>query len=199
MIPLRHEQRSWSAPPNSTARASPLPSPRSCAPRSRPRPSPARTPSSPATARSPAGWAAVAPSTRSSSQALKALRDGEPRLVRLCPPEKLGTAPQEGVIEVALTCASGGTLEVYIEPHLPRPHLVAVGHLPVARGPGPAGQRAWLRGQCDRAGRDAESASPGSRRSPIAWTSPNSRSPPRPTSSWRATATTTRRGWKGRS
>jgi xanthine dehydrogenase accessory factor len=66
------------------------------------------------------------------SQALKALRDGEPRLVRLCPPEKLGTAPQEGVIEVALTCASGGTLEIYIEPHLPRPHLVAVGHLPVA-------------------------------------------------------------------
>ena len=66
------------------------------------------------------------------SQALKALRDGEPRLVRLCPPEKLGAAPQEGVIEVALTCASGGTLEVYIEPHLPRPHLVAVGHLPVA-------------------------------------------------------------------
>jgi xanthine dehydrogenase accessory factor len=66
------------------------------------------------------------------SQALKALRDGEPRLVRLCPPERLGGARQEGVIEVALTCVSGGTLEVYIEPHLPRPHLVVVGHLPVA-------------------------------------------------------------------
>ena len=66
------------------------------------------------------------------SQARAALRDGNPRLVRLCPPEKLGSAPQEGVIEVVLTCASGGTLEVYIEPHLPRPHLVAIGHLPVA-------------------------------------------------------------------
>jgi len=66
------------------------------------------------------------------SQALKALRDGKPRLVRMCPPEKLGAAPQEGVIEVPLTCVSGGTLEVYIEPHLPRPHLIAVGHLPVA-------------------------------------------------------------------
>src|SRR5262245_43206419 len=66
------------------------------------------------------------------SQSLKSLRDGQPRLVRLCPPEKLGAAHQEGVIEVALTCASGGTLEVYIEPHLPRPHLVAIGHLPVA-------------------------------------------------------------------
>jgi xanthine dehydrogenase accessory factor len=66
------------------------------------------------------------------SQALQALRDGKPRLVRLCPPEKLGAAPQEGVIESALTCASGGTLEVYIEPHLPRPELIVVGHLPVA-------------------------------------------------------------------
>jgi len=66
------------------------------------------------------------------SHALKALRDGQPRLVRLCPPANLGAAPQEGVIEVAMTCASGGTLEVYIEPHLPRPHLIAVGHLPVA-------------------------------------------------------------------
>ena len=66
------------------------------------------------------------------SQARKALQDGQPRLVRLCPPEKLGAAPQEGVIEVTLTCASGGTLEVYIEPHLPRPRLIAVGHLPVA-------------------------------------------------------------------
>jgi xanthine dehydrogenase accessory factor len=65
-------------------------------------------------------------------EALKALQDGEPRLMRLCPPEKLGAAPQEGVVEVALTCISGGTLEVYIEPHLPRPHLVVVGHLPIA-------------------------------------------------------------------
>jgi xanthine dehydrogenase accessory factor len=66
------------------------------------------------------------------SQARKALRDGQPRLVRMCPPEKLGLAPQEGVVEVALTCVSGGTLEVYIEPHLPRPQLIIVGHLPVA-------------------------------------------------------------------
>ena len=66
------------------------------------------------------------------SQALAALRDGQPRLVRLCPPEQRGLAPQAGVVEVTLTCASGGTLEVYIEPHLPRPQLIAVGHLPIA-------------------------------------------------------------------
>ncbi len=64
-------------------------------------------------------------------EALRALQDGRPRLVRLCPPERLRQNHREGVVEVALTCISGGTLEVYIEPHLPEPHLVAIGHLPV--------------------------------------------------------------------
>ncbi len=65
-------------------------------------------------------------------EALKALQDGEPRLLRLCLPERLGQMPQDGVVEVVLTCASGGTLEIYIEPHLPRPQLIAIGHLPIA-------------------------------------------------------------------
>jgi len=62
----------------------------------------------------------------------KALQDGQPRLIRLCPPEKLGQAPQEGVIEIPLTCISGGTLEIYIEPQLAQPHLVVIGHLATA-------------------------------------------------------------------
>jgi xanthine dehydrogenase accessory factor len=65
-------------------------------------------------------------------EAKKALRDGQPSLVRLCPAEKMGTAPQEGVIEIALTCISGGTLEIYIEPQLAQPHLVVIGHLATA-------------------------------------------------------------------
>jgi xanthine dehydrogenase accessory factor len=65
-------------------------------------------------------------------EAQKALQDGQPRLIRLCPPEKLGQAPQEGVIEIALTCISGGTLEIYIEPQQSQPHLVVVGHLATA-------------------------------------------------------------------
>ena len=64
-------------------------------------------------------------------EARKAIEDGQPRLVRLCPPEQLGSGPKEGVVEVALTCVSGGTLEIYFEPHLPKPHLIAVGHLPI--------------------------------------------------------------------
>jgi len=65
-------------------------------------------------------------------EAKKALQDGLPRLIRLCPPEKMGQAPQEGVIEIALTCISGGTLEIYIEPQLAQPHLVVIGHLATA-------------------------------------------------------------------
>jgi xanthine dehydrogenase accessory factor len=63
-------------------------------------------------------------------ESLKALQDGQPRFLRMCPPEKMrGDTP--GVVEVALACISGGTLEIYLEPHLPPPHILAIGHLPV--------------------------------------------------------------------
>jgi xanthine dehydrogenase accessory factor len=65
-------------------------------------------------------------------EAKKALQDGQPRFIRLSPAEKMGQAPQEGAIEIALTCISGGTLEIYIEPQLAQPHLVAIGHLATA-------------------------------------------------------------------
>jgi xanthine dehydrogenase accessory factor len=60
------------------------------------------------------------------------LKDGHPCLLRLCPPEKMGAGPQEGVTEVQITCASGGTLEIYLEPYLPPPHLMVVGHHAIA-------------------------------------------------------------------
>ncbi|MGH2620734.1 MAG: XdhC family protein, partial [Anaerolineales bacterium] len=66
-------------------------------------------------------------------EARQSLRDGQPRLLRLCPPEQLGRAPQDGVVEVALTCVSGGTLEIYLEPQFTQPHLVIVGHQATAQ------------------------------------------------------------------
>jgi xanthine dehydrogenase accessory factor len=65
-------------------------------------------------------------------EALRALRDGESRLVRLSP-DPSAQVPREGLIDVAMTCFSGGALEVYIEPQQPRPLLVIIGALPVAR------------------------------------------------------------------
>jgi xanthine dehydrogenase accessory factor len=63
-------------------------------------------------------------------ESLKALSDGSPRFLRLGPPEELhGASP--GIIEVPLMCISGGTLEIYLDPHLPLPRLMLIGHLPV--------------------------------------------------------------------
>ena len=66
------------------------------------------------------------------SESLKALSTDESRLVRLSmdPEEQV---PREGVEDLPMTCYSGGTLEIYIEPHRPRPRLLIVGDLPVAQ------------------------------------------------------------------
>src|SRR5215475_7240544 len=64
-------------------------------------------------------------------EALAALRDGQPRLVSLVGEGGRGAGRTEGVVEYPMTCHSGGTLEIYVEPHLPRPLLVLVGHGPV--------------------------------------------------------------------
>jgi xanthine dehydrogenase accessory factor len=66
-------------------------------------------------------------------EAHKALEDGQSRLVRICPPEKRGVLPQEGVSEVTMTCVSGGTLEIFIEPYLVQPQLVVIGHQAIAQ------------------------------------------------------------------
>jgi xanthine dehydrogenase accessory factor len=50
-------------------------------------------------------------------EAKRVLASGKPSVVALSSSE---------------TCASGGSLEIYLEPHLPTPNLVVAGHLPVA-------------------------------------------------------------------
>ncbi len=63
-------------------------------------------------------------------EALKALADGKPRLVRISPDASGG---EEGVVDYTMTCHSGGALDIYIEPMLPGPHIVVLGRSPVAR------------------------------------------------------------------
>jgi xanthine dehydrogenase accessory factor len=65
-------------------------------------------------------------------EALRALADGEPRLVRICPPSSDPQAP-DGVVVAESTCASEGTVEVLVEPHLPTPLLAVIGDSPAAR------------------------------------------------------------------
>lgn len=64
-------------------------------------------------------------------EALAALRDGRPRLVVLVGDGGRDPARTEGVVHYPMTCHSGGTLEIYVEPFLPKPPLVLVGHGPV--------------------------------------------------------------------
>jgi xanthine dehydrogenase accessory factor len=61
-------------------------------------------------------------------EAALALASGEPRLVRLSPTPR----DEDGVVNYPMTCHSGGTLEIYLEPVLPAPELVVLGESPVA-------------------------------------------------------------------
>ncbi len=64
-------------------------------------------------------------------EALAALRDGHPRLVVLVGDGGRDPARTEGIVHYPMTCHSGGTLEIYVEPFLPKALLVLVGHGPV--------------------------------------------------------------------
>jgi xanthine dehydrogenase accessory factor len=65
-------------------------------------------------------------------EALRALADGQPRLLRLSKEGPGEGRRADGVIELVMTCHSGGTLEIYVEPHLPAPHLWVAGTTPIA-------------------------------------------------------------------
>ena len=65
-------------------------------------------------------------------ESLRALEADECRLIRLST-EPEGRKARAGVIDIPMTCFSGGTLEIYIEPQHPRRRLLIVGSLPVAQ------------------------------------------------------------------
>ncbi len=72
------------------------------------------------------GGGCIGPTAR--REALAALEDGMPRLVRITPDT---AAAQPGIRMARMTCASEGTADFYIEPFLPRPTLVAAGDSPL--------------------------------------------------------------------
>ena len=65
-------------------------------------------------------------------EALRAIADGQPRLLRLSKDGPGEGRRADGVIELVMTCHSGGTLEIYVEPHLPAPLLWVIGTTPIA-------------------------------------------------------------------
>lgn len=66
------------------------------------------------------------------AEAKRALADGQARLLRLSatPDEQL---PRAGLTDLPMTCFSGGTLEIYLEPQIPTARLLVVGGAPIAQ------------------------------------------------------------------
>ena len=75
-------------------------------------------------------------------EALHALGDGRPRLIGLIGEGARGPGRTAGMVEYPMTCHSGGTLEIYVEPYLAKPLLILVGHGPVIEALAKFGQAA---------------------------------------------------------
>jgi xanthine dehydrogenase accessory factor len=65
-------------------------------------------------------------------EALHAMADGQPRLLRLSKDAPAEGRRGDGIVELVMTCHSGGTLEIYVEPNLPAPLLWIAGTTPIA-------------------------------------------------------------------
>lgn len=65
------------------------------------------------------------------AEAGRALADGEPRLIALHPDPETRRRP--GLSIFPMTCHSGGSVEIYIQPVLPAPRLIVFGVSPTAR------------------------------------------------------------------
>jgi xanthine dehydrogenase accessory factor len=61
----------------------------------------------------------------------QALADGRPRLIRIGP--ERDAPPGEGIVAYGMSCHSGGTLDIFVDPVLPRPLLALLGDSPAAQ------------------------------------------------------------------
>ena len=64
-------------------------------------------------------------------EARKALETGEPHLVLLGSPEELAARTNDGISLVPMQCQSEGAIELFVQPVLPKPHLVMIGRTPM--------------------------------------------------------------------
>ena len=65
-------------------------------------------------------------------EALRALADGQPRLLRISKEPRSDSRRGDGIVDEVMTCHSGGTLEIAVEPVLPAPALWIAGTTPIA-------------------------------------------------------------------
>lgn len=65
-------------------------------------------------------------------EAQQALKTGQPKLLSISP-DASHADDWKGVESYRMTCEGGGSLEIYLEPFLPKPELLIVGDSPVAQ------------------------------------------------------------------
>lgn len=90
------------------------------------------------------------------AEALEALEDRRPRLVRIG--GAAGDAPPPGVRVYPMTCHGGGRVDVYVEPVFPMSRLLVFGLTPVARALSEMGRTAGLEVVAVHPDADPESA-----------------------------------------
>ncbi len=65
-------------------------------------------------------------------EAIRMLEEGSSGLLFLGPQEELAGQAREGVVTVPIACQSEGAMEVFVEPVLPQPQMIAIGRSPAA-------------------------------------------------------------------
>jgi len=78
-------------------------------------------------------------------EALRALADGQSRLLRLSKDAPAEGRRGDGIVDVVMSCHSGGTLEIAVEPILPAPALWIAGVTPIAAALASLGAAAGFR------------------------------------------------------
>lgn len=101
------------------------------------------------------GGACVEPVVQREARA--AMRDGRPRIVVLAPDAHSDRAD---AIVYPMTCHSGGTVEIYVEPQLPAPVLALFGDSPVTHALAAMATGAGYRVRVAETEEDAEAAEP---------------------------------------
>jgi len=64
-------------------------------------------------------------------EARRAMETGEAQLVLLGSPDELAARANDGISLVPMQCQSEGAIELFVEPVLPKPHLVLIGRTPM--------------------------------------------------------------------
>lgn len=65
-------------------------------------------------------------------EALRALAEGSPQLIHIVGGDEAKQTRKRGELMIATTCPSGGSLDIFIEPRLPKPLLLVFGDGPAA-------------------------------------------------------------------